>query len=104
MAQVTINGLQLNAYCTTTSKRFVNKNDVIKSVDLVYFNCTKFSQRDEEGFFKAFQSNVIEGFGYININEEIQVVDWAADKTKFDELNNSFIKLFSELVDKIKQD
>lgn len=104
MAQVTINGLQLNAYCTTTSKRFVNKNDIIKSVDLVYFNCTKVSQRDEEGFFKAFQSNVIEGFGYLNNNEEIQVVAWTGIKAKFDELNNSFIKLLSSLMDKVQKD
>lgn len=104
MAQVTINGLQLNAYCTTTSKRFINKNDVIKSVDLVYFNCTKLSQRDEEGFEKAFQSNVIEGFGYINNNEEIQVVAWTADKTKFDELNICFNKLLSSLMDKAQKD
>lgn len=104
MAQVTINGLQLSAYYTTSVKRYINKNDVIRSVDLVYFNCTKFSQRDEEGFFKAFQTNVIEGFGYININEEIQVVVWTADKTKFEELSKSFEKLLSNLVNNIKQD
>lgn len=104
MAQVTINGLQLNAYCTTNIKRFVNKNDVIKSVDLVYFNCTKQAQRNEEGFFKAFQSNVIEGFGRINAEEEIQVVSWTADKTKFEKLSKSFERILSDLVDKIKQD
>lgn len=100
MAQVTINDLQLNAYCTTKSKNVITKNDKVKTVNLVYFNCTKQAQRDEEGFEKAFQTHAIEGYGYIDSNEDIEVVNWTTDRKKFDEVNTEYHLLQKELVKK----
>ena len=54
MAQVIINGFKLNAYITCGAKQVFGKNDKIKLVNLVYFNCTMEAQRDEELFVESF--------------------------------------------------
>ena len=100
MAQVVINGIELNAYIASDIFEVITKSDKIKSINLIYFNCTKMSQRDEESFFKAFQSHVVEGYGFINPEEEIEVLGWSSDKKDFDDLSEKFRLLKKELVEK----
>ncbi len=99
MAQVTIIGLQLNAYVMFGAIEVVTKNDKVKTINLVYFNCTKQAQRDEEGFEKAFQSLAIEGYGLIDPDGDIQVTNWSADKKKFDALSDEFFHLQNKMVE-----
>ena len=100
MAQVVINGIELNAYIASDIFEVITKSDKIKSINLIYFNCMKMSQRDEESFFKAFQSHVVEGYGFINPEEEIEVLGWSSDKKDFDDLSEKFRLLKKELVEK----
>ena len=99
MAQVIINGFKLNAYNTCGAKQVFGKNDKVKTINLVYFNCTKQAQRDEEGFEKAFQSLAIEGYGQIDPEEGIKVVKWTADKKEFDALSVEFFHLQNKMVE-----
>ena len=99
VAQVTIIGLQLNAYIMHGTIEVVTKNDKIKLVNLVYFNCTMEAQRDEELFVESFNSKVIEGYGLIDPEEGIKVVKWTADKKEFDALSNEFYHLQNKMVE-----
>ena len=99
MAQVIINGFKLNAYITCGAKQVFGKNDKVKTINLVYFNCTMEAQRDEEAFFKTFNSKVIEGYGLIDPEEGIKVVKWTADQKEFDALSNEFFHLQNKMVE-----
>ena len=96
---VIINGFKLNAYIMFGTIEVVTKNDKVKTINLVYFNCTKQAQRDEEGFEKAFQSLAIEGYGLIDPDGDIQVTNWTADKKEFVDLNDEFFHLQNKMVE-----
>ena len=100
MAQVVINGVELNAYIASDIFEVITKSDKIKSINLIYFNCTKLFQRDEEGFEKAFQTHVVEGYGFVNPDGEIEVKKWSSNQKEFDDMGIEFQLLKKELVEK----